>query len=151
MLKKLIKKLTSKEFLIYIVFGILTTVVNYAVYTWMYTLMGTGSALVANVIAFAVSVLFAFFTNKPFVFASKSWAPAVVTRELITFTGSRLFSFGIEELGILMGQNLLHLESWSLWGINGLVFLKLPLSVITVLLNYFFSKFVVFRKNKKES
>ena len=149
-LNKILQKLKNREVLFYIIFGLLTTVVNYAVFTWMYTWMGDGSAPAANAVAFGASVLFSFFTNKPFVFKSHNWAPGVVLRELMAFIGSRLFSFGIEELGIFICQDLLHMGTTSLWGIDGLIYVKVGLSLFTVVLNYISSKLLVFRKGGKD-
>ena len=57
------------DILTYLVFGVLTTVVNYAVYLPVYNFCGI-SAAVSNMIAWVVAVAFAFLTNKPFVFHS---------------------------------------------------------------------------------
>lgn len=132
-LKALIKK--HYDLLAYLFFGGLTTVVNYLVYLPCYNLLGI-SAAVSNGIAWVCAVIFAFLTNKPFVFRSHDWSKAVVIPELTKFVGCRIGS-GVLETGILfLTVDILH------W--NGNI-LKLITSVLVVILNYFGSKLIVFR------
>lgn len=151
MKNRFLKKVLSREFLVYLTFGLLTTAVNYVVFTVMLEALGGGLALVANAIAFVAAVLVAFLTNKPFVFKSKSWHWKVVAKEFLTFLGSRLATFCIEEAGLFICQNALDMDRWKLLGLSGLVYAKLGLSVIVVLLNYVISKWLVFRKGGEES
>lgn len=120
----------------YLIFGVLTTVVNYLVYLPCYNLWGL-SASQSNLIAWVVAVAFAFLTNKPFVFRSHDWSPKVVIPELISFVGTRIGSGGLETLLIFLAVDLA--------GMNGNVW-KLITSVIVVILNYIGSKLLVFRK-----
>ena len=133
-----LKKLFAKYYdpIIYLVFGVLTTIVNYLVYLPCYNLLGMSSA-VSNVIAWAAAVLFAFLTNKPLVFHSHDWSAEVVLPELAKFIGTRAGS-GALETGILF-------VTVDLLGYNGNI-LKILLSVLVVILNYIGSKFLVFRK-----
>lgn len=135
---EILKKLLAKyrDAIVYLIFGVLTTVVNYLVYLPCYNLLGISSA-VSNVIAWAVAVLFAFLTNKPFVFRSHDWSRAVVIPEFVKFVGTRLGSGGIETAILLLSVDIL--------GWNGNVW-KLLTSVIVVVLNYIGSKWLVFRK-----
>ena len=135
---EILKKLLAKyrDAIVYLIFGVLTTVVNYLVYLPCYNLLGISSA-VSNVIAWAVAVLFAFVTNKPFVFRSHDWSRAVVIPEFVKFVGTRLGSGGIETGILLLSVDIL--------GWNGNVW-KLLTSVIVVVLNYIGSKWLVFRK-----
>jgi len=135
---EILKKLLAKywDAIVYLIFGVLTTVVNYLVYLPCYNLLGITSA-VSNVIAWAVAVLFAFLTNKPFVFCSHDWSRAVVIPEFVKFVGTRLGSGGIETAILLLSVDIL--------GWNGNVW-KLLTSVIVVVLNYIGSKWLVFRK-----
>ncbi len=148
MLNKLWKKCTSPEFLIYLLFGVLTTAVNYVVFGIFLHILGDGSALLANAIAFVAAVTFAFLTNKPFVFKSKSWAWQVVSKELATFLGARITTFLLEEAGLFLCQDILHMDKIAVLGINGLLIAKLMLAVVVVLVNYILSKFIVFRGKK---
>ena len=124
------------EFLAFVFFGGLTTVVNYLVYIPCLYILGL-SATVSNVIAWAVAVTFAFVTNKPFVFRSHDWSAKVVWPELGKFVGSRLASGGIETAIIFVTVDLL---AW-----NGVI-MKLIVSVLVIVLNYIGSKLLVFRK-----
>lgn len=124
------------DILSYLFFGVLTTAVNYMVYLPCYNLL-MFSAAVSNVIAWAVAVVFAYLTNKPFVFKSHDWSAKTVVPELAKFVGGRLFSGGLETAIIFVTVDLL------LW--NGNV-MKLITSVLVVIVNYVISKLLVFRK-----
>lgn len=120
----------------YLFFGVLTTVVNYAVYLPCYNIFGI-SGSVSNMIAWVFAVAFAYLTNKPFVFKSHDWSAKTVIPELSKFIGCRAGS-GILETGIIfLTVDLLH------W--NGNV-MKLITSVAVVLLNYVASKLLIFKK-----
>ncbi len=124
------------DVLLYLIFGGLTTAVNYAVYLPCYNIWGI-PASVSNVIAWASAVAFAFLTNKPLVFKSYDWSAKTVLPELGKFVGCRVSS-GLLETGILfVTVDLLH------WNGN---WIKLATSVLVVILNYFASKLLVFRK-----
>lgn len=120
----------------YLIFGVLTTVVNYLIYLPCYNLLGL-PATVSNGIAWVVSVTFAYLTNKPFVFKSHDWSWKTVGPELGKFVGCRVGS-GVLETGILM-------LTVDLLGWNGNAW-KLITSVLVVVLNYIGSKLLVFRK-----
>ena len=126
----------SHDILVYLIFGVLTTVVNYLVYLPCYNLLHLSSAL-SNVIAWAAAVAFAFVTNKPFVFRSHDWSAKTVIPELTRFIGTRLGSGGLETLILFLTVDWLELNG-SVW--------KLVTSVLVVVLNYIGSKLLVFRK-----
>lgn len=137
-MKKTIIQLWNKyeDVIVYLVFGVLTTVVNYLVYLPVYNGLGL-SATVSNLIAWVAAVAFAFVTNKPLVFKSHDWSAKVVVPELVKFVSCRVAS-GLMETGILLvAVDLLH-RNGNVW--------KLLTSVIVVVLNYFGSKLLVFRK-----
>ena len=124
------------DILSYLFFGVLTTVVNYAVYLPCYNLLHF-SAAVSNVIAWVVAVAFAYLTNKPWVFKSYDWSLKTVVPELTKFVACRIGS-GVLETGIIF-----VFVDWL--GFNGNVF-KLITSVLVVILNYIGSKLLVFKK-----
>ena len=124
------------DILTYLVFGVLTTVVNYLVYLPLYNLLGIPAA-VSNIIAWAFAVAFGFLTNKPFVFKSHDWSAKTVVPELSKFVGSRVAT-GAMETGIIF-------LAVDLMGWNGNLW-KIVTSVLVVILNYVFSKLLVFRK-----
>ena len=123
----------------YLFFGVLTTVVNYLVYLPCYYWLGL-SGSISNAIAWVVAVAFAFLTNKPFVFKSHDWSVAVLLPELGKFLGCRIGSGLLETAIIFVTVDLL------LWNAT---WMKLATNVMVVILNYFGSKLLVFRKNKE--
>lgn len=124
------------DILAYLFFGVLTTVVNYIVYLPCYNLLHL-SAAVSNVIAWVAAVVFAYLTNKPFVFKSHDWSAKTVIPELTKFVGSRIVSGALETAIIFVTVD------WLCWNGN---LMKLVTSVLVVVINYIASKLLVFKK-----
>lgn len=120
----------------YLIFGVLTTVVNYLVYLPVYNLLGLSAAL-SNAIAWVAAVAFAYLTNKPFVFKSHDWSMKTVVPELTKFVSCRVASGAMETLIIFLAVDVMGWNG-NLW--------KLVTSVLVVILNYFGSKLLVFTK-----
>lgn len=156
-LKSFVNKFLNKEVILYIIFGVLTTLVNLVVFTicnrafdgtnflnsdFLSFLFLGKPYLLSNTIAWIVAVVFAFFTNKMFVFQSKSFEIKNLLKELASFLGARVFSLIVEQIGlfILIDKVLL----------NELVS-KIILGIVVVILNYFFSKLFIFKKSKNNS
>lgn len=163
-LGKLVDKFFTREIITYIIFGVLTTAVNLVTFYifkkifisigwegvfnkllgsagWdkALELLGSGTDyLDATVIAWTVAVIFAFVTNKLIVFESKSWKPAVAGKEFIGFIGARLFSLLVELVFMFVMVTLLKWNDFVA---------KFIVQVIVVILNYVFSKLLIF-KNK---
>ena len=125
-----------RDVLLYLIFGVLTTAVNYVVYLPCYNLLGL-SGSVSNVIAWVGAVAFAYLTNKPFVFRSHDWSAKTVIPELTRFVGCRVGSGALETAIIFLTVDCLA------WNGNAM---KLLTSVLVVILNYIGSKLLVFRK-----
>lgn len=125
-----------KEVIHYIVFGILTTVVNIVVFFLLETVF-SWPYLWANSLAIAVSILFAYVTNKLFVFESKSYTVWAAFLEFFRFISFRFLSGVIDMLTM-----------WFL--VDGLSqdtrFSKILTQFIVVVLNYVFSKLFIFNK-----
>ena len=132
--KELLKKYW--DVITYLVFGVLTTVVNYLVYIPVYNLCGI-SAAISNAFAWVAAVAFAYLTNKPFVFKSHDWSAKTVIPELTKFVSCRIASGAAETIILLITVDILNWNG-NLW--------KLITSVLVVVLNYFASKFLVFKK-----
>lgn len=135
---KKIKELFSKYYdvIAYLVFGVLTTVVYYLVYMPLHYWLGI-SATVSTVIAWVISVTFAFLTNKPFVFRSHDWSKKTLLPEIRNFVVCRVGS-GLLDMGLtFVTVDLLKWEN---------IFVKLGISVLVVILNYVGSKLLVFKK-----
>ena len=124
------------DILTYLVFGVLTTVVNYAVYLPVYNFCGI-SAAVSNMIAWVVAVAFAFLTNKPFVFHSHDWSAQTVLPELTKFVSCRIASGALETVILFLSVDCMN------W--NGNIW-KLVTQVLVIIINYVGSKLLVFRK-----
>ena len=125
-----------RDVIVYLVFGVLTTAVNYIVYLPCYNVLGlSGSA--SNAIAWVAAVAFAYLTNKPFVFRSHDWSMKTVIPELTKFVGCRVGSGALETAIIFLTVDTLSR--------NGNV-MKLLTSVLVVVLNYIGSKLLVFKK-----
>jgi len=138
---KRIRELIVKYYdvLSYLFFGGLTTAVNYLIYLPCYNWLGL-SASVSNVIAWVVAVAFAYVTNKPFVFKSHDWSAKTVIPELTKFVGCRVASGVLETAIIFVTVDVLA------WNGN---WMKLITSVLVIILNYFGSKLLVFKRKEK--
>lgn len=151
-IKELFKK--YEELILYVVFGGLTTVVNFISFWAFNKLLGENLYLVSNIVAWFISVVFAYVTNKLWVFESKSWAFKVLLKEVPEFFAARLFSLAVEEAGLWLFVDKLGFDAFSFtvfgFEVTGKLIAKVVLAVIVVILNYFFSKFVIFAKKKKD-
>ena len=130
-MKNIIQK--NKEIIMYLVFGVLTTVVNIVVY-YIFSNLLHMNYLFSNAMAGFLSVLFAYVTNRKYVFDSKN---NQIIKEAISFFGSRLAT-GIMDMMLM----------WFLVNFNIVndVVAKVVVNVIVVILNYILSKLVVFKK-----
>ena len=147
-----LKKLLNRETILYIVFGVATTVVNYIVFHLLYNVLWhQNHSLAANAAAFVAAVVFAFVVNKLFVFESRSWDAATLKREIPSFLGARIGSFGIEEAGLFLAEKVFRLGGVIAITIGGTAFdwitvVKIALAFVVVALNYVFCKLFVFKK-----
>lgn len=132
-IKNLLK--THRDIILYLIFGVLTTLVNYLIYFPMFNLLYI-SALISNIVAWLISVIVAFLTNKPFVFKSYNWSISVVVPEFVKFISCRIFS-GVLETAVLWLT--VDIMQW-----NGNVW-KLLTMAFVIIINYIGSKWIVFR------
>ncbi len=129
-----------RDMILYVVFGGVTTVVNVVAYHVCFAVLGVPN-VTSVIIAWVLSVAVAYITNKLWVFHSPSFAPAVLWPELGKFVAARGFT-GVLDLGIMfVGVDLL--------GGPGTV-LKLGSNVLVVVLNYVFSKWLIFKDQAGE-
>ncbi len=139
-----------KEIILYIIFGALTTLVDTVVFWVFDIILSEELYLVSTFIAWVLAALFAYFVNKLFVFECKSWDVRIVAREALEFFGARIFSLGVSELGMYLLVDALDFQSISFnllfLNITGTLIAKVIMSVIVIVLNYFFSKFIIFKK-----
>lgn len=126
-----------KDIILYLFFGVATTIINILTYA-LFTKVFCIGYLISNIISWIISVAFAFFTNKIFVFESKISSKILIIKEFLLFYYYRLLSLIIEICLLYIFVDILK--------INDLL-MKIITNVIVIILNYFFSKFKVF-KNK---
>ncbi|MBM7834095.1 GtrA family protein [Clostridium sardiniense] len=137
MLKKIIELYNKfREQILYIVFGVLTTAINIISFFLCTRLFGIG-LMASNIIAWIASVIFAFVTNKIYVFDSRNYSLKVVTKELVDFTISR-GATGALDMGLMyLFVSVIHIEDMAS---------KIIINIIVIILNYILSKLYVFRK-----
>lgn len=150
-----------REPIMYIIVGGLTTVVSFATQFLSHligadtkaifadgitlasiqALMNEGSTMLATVISWICSVTFAFFANKILVFESKEKGKGFL-REFFSFYAARIFTFGVELLSMFIFVELLLFNEMAI---------KLGVQIMILILNYVFSKLLVFRKKKEKA
>ena len=133
----LVRKLWEKEGIRYLFFGGCTTVLSTVVF-WLGLQVGI-PYLVSQIISWIAAVLFAFFTNKAWVFRSNVWEPKVLFRELVSFVASRLFTLALGTGVLYVCVEWLHFP--EMVG-------KIISQVIEIAANYALSKLLVFVKKK---
>lgn len=125
-----------QQWIDYIFVGVLTTIVNFAVFYLFDTIFAI-SYLIANALSILVAILFAFYMNKKFVFKSQSPNFKGLLQEFALFAGFRLGSGVYDMLSMWVLVAFFHVNT----NVS-----KILTEVVIVLLNYVFSKFIVFRK-----
>jgi len=152
-MKKLLHAVLNKETVTYVFFGGLTTLVNLVVFKVFDLFFGGKWYLLTNTIAWIAAVAFAFVTNKLFVFESKTWTFGVLKKEIPGFLSARIGSYFVEQGGLWCFVELLHFDEkvfdFKLLQLSGKIVAKLIIGVIVVVLNYLFSKFVIFKKKEE--
>ena len=135
-IRALIKKVCNKEVILYIVFGVLTTLVNFVSFYILTHFIYLDENL-SNVIAIILSVLFAYFTNRKLVFNSTAVTFKENLKEFYKFILGRLFTMILEIVGFYLLFNIMHIHE---------LISKLFITVIVIILNFFISKFFAFKK-----
>ena len=137
---ELIKKLLIKyqDVIAYLVFGVLTTLVNIVAYWLCAHPLGLGT-LPSSVLAWLAAVLFAYITNRKWVFHSQAVTRQEITREMLSFFGCRLATGVVDWVMMFVCVDLLHF--------NDMV-MKILANVVVVILNYVASKLIIFAKKK---
>ena len=140
-INKLIKKLLDRDVILYIIFGILTTLVNFVTFYILNSLMKV-NANISNLVAIPLAILFAYFTNRKWVFHTQAKGFKENFNEFCKFIAGRAVTMIIEFFGWMLLFMIPIPEIIS----------KLIVSVIIVILNFFISKFFAFKQkdNKME-
>ena len=124
----------------YIIIGAMTTLINLALFTVLYELIGI-DVTVSNVTSISVSLMFAYITNKLVVFRRRSASRGDLILEFFKFVGGRLSTIFLEIGSLLLFFNLLGYDA---------LLIKVAVQVIVIVANYIISKAIVFRKMKNE-
>ena len=127
-----------KEVINYLIFGVLTTVVNYVSYLILAKVFNV-NYLASTVISQIISIIFAYVTNKIFVFESKTTTTKELIKEMVSFFGFRGISLLLDMAFMYIFVDLLKLND---------AVMKLVSNVLIVIANYVFSKLFVFKKEK---
>lgn len=122
----------KKELFYYIFFGIISAAFNIGPYLFMTNVLNV-NYLVANIISWTLSVFVAFITNKLWVFESKH----SFIKEMIMFYSARIFTGIVDMLLMFIFIDVFSLEN---------TFTKITVSFIVIVLNYIFSKLIIFKK-----
>lgn len=140
-IQKILQKFLSKEVIMYIIFGVLTTLVNLII---SFVLVGAlkidGS--IASAIGIISSILFAYFTNRKWVFNSQARGIKERLNEFWKFIAGRLVTMIIEQGGVMILYGALNMPFTPV---------KLSLTIIVIILNYIFSKFFAFKTKNEET
>ena len=136
-----LKKLLNRETVAYLIFGVLTTLVNVAAFALLCDVCRIPE-LISNVIAWAISVAFAYVTNRGIVFRSNARGLGPLLREIGLFVGARVLSLGLDEAGMAICLYVLHWHK---------MVAKIFMNILVVIFNYIASKLLIFRSNKEES
>ena len=131
-----IRRILNKETISSVIFGILTTIVNLISYYFFSNIINI-NYLISNTISWIISVVFAYITNKFYVFNSKDKRKDVMVKEFIKFVNCRLTSGVIEILLLFLLVDMMKVND---------IISKLAIGVIVVVLNFIFSKIFVFQK-----
>ena len=134
MFKKLYDK--YRDMIPYMIFGVLTTLVNIAAYWLLAHPLGL-STVPSTVIAWVLAVLFAYLTNRKWVFHSEAKTRNEIIKEGVSFYLCRLGTGVLDWLGMYVMVDVLH------W--NDLI-VKIAVNIVVIVLNYVASKLIVFRK-----
>lgn len=129
-----------KETILYLVFGVLSTIVNILVYV-LATRNLNFSFLISNWIAWIAAVIFAYITNKFFVFESNQTDIRFIVKEFGTFVSCRVLSGVVEMIIMFLMINLLLINDFIV---------KLVTNIIVIILNFLFSKLFIFKRNINE-
>lgn len=138
-MQNIIKKFLTKEVIMYVIFGVLTTLVNLIISFALVDAFKIGGSI-ASAIGIVSSILFAYFTNRKWVFNTTAKGFAENLKEFWKFIAGRLVTMVIEQGGVMVLYDVLNMP---------FVPVKLSLTIIVIILNYIFSKFFAFKTNKE--
>lgn len=146
-IKSILKKFCTKEVISYIIFGVLTTLVNITI-SFVLTTACKIEGNLSSTIGIICSILFAYFTNRKWVFTSYAHTFKEKITEFGRFILARAFTMVVEIIGVFLLNDVVH----SFYGLfsDNIAYLinKVIMTIIVIILNFFFSKFFAFKKDK---
>lgn len=143
-----------KDMILYIVFGALTTLVNYVVY-FAAKAMGIHYQI-STVLAWIAAVTFAYITNRIWVFQSKNHGYKKICKEIALFVSARVLSLLLEMLIMYIGMNICNADEyfWNIFNTQipaGELITKTLAQIIIIITNYLCSKHIIFSvKSRKK-
>ena len=126
-----------KELFFYGVFGVGATVINIVSYRVLANTFGKKYFLIANIIAWILAFIFAFITNKLFVFGSKSWEAQIAMKEFVGFLSARLATGILDTVLMWLFVSIISLDD---------TLSKIIINILVIIINYIASKFFIFKK-----
>ena len=164
----IIKKLFNRETISYLIFGVLTTVIAYVTY-FIFDRLFAGANIggfpitteLSTLLSWICAVAFAYITNKIFVFGSMSFERNLILREIRDFVAARIFSLVFEMIWMFVFVDILYnyltdifLLEWAS-SVSGAIYsdvykmcAKIGANIFVVIMNYFFSKMIIFKKTE---
>lgn len=139
MISKIWNKLANRETISYVIFGILTTLVDWVTYTFCWRL--GMDYRISTAVSWCTAVLFAYVTNKLFVFQSWDMSLKLLWHEFVSFVGCRAATGIFTMAAMIVMVDYAHLNEFL-----G----KLIVSVISLAFNYVFSKLFIFKKKRSD-
>ncbi|MCF0132996.1 MAG: GtrA family protein [Blautia sp.] len=137
-MKRIIRKCYGNSVLRYIFFGGLTTFVNMFTYFILRRFLSM-DITVSNIMSAAAAIVFAYFTNSRFVFESKAATFRLRFEEFLKFISARLSTMAVEVAGVWLLAVVIGVN--DMWA-------KMIIQFVVLVLNYVFSRFIVFRSKK---
>ena len=128
----------GKEMFMYLFFGVVTTIINLIVYYIFNIWLGLNVGI-STTIAFICSVIFAYITNKLYVFESKTKTVKKVANEIIKFFSARIFTYFVDLFLMILLVDKLNFNS---------LLCKILVNALVIIINYLLSKLIVFKKSK---
>ena len=143
--KETLKKLyaSHKEIVDYLFWGVVAFILSMVLY-WVFYSLFKWTPVISNTVDWIIVVVFAYITNKTFVFRSHVKGIKALFGEFVSFVAARLFTLLLEDAIIFVGVTLLGYNTNL-----GSMAVKLIGQVVVIITNYILSKLLVFRKPKK--
>ena len=144
----MLKKILNKETFLYLIFGIIVTLLNISLFYLFINIWKMSTGL-GNILDTIICVLFQYFTNRIWVFESKNNGKEAI-KEFIQFILARGLTAIIDQIFVVVGVDFFVAKyvNYSQQGIFS-VGIKVLSNIIVIVLNYIFSKLFVFNKKKQ--